>query len=58
MKRSKLRYAALVNCAVAIAALTARQIVRTEAVSNACEWILLAAWLIQGAYIFSKPKEK
>lgn len=58
MKRSKLRYVALVNCAAAIAALAARQIVRTEAVSNACEWILLAAWLIQGAYIFSKPKEK
>lgn len=58
MKRSKLRYVALVSCAAAIAALAARQIVRTEAVSNACEWILLAAWLIQGAYIFSKPKEK
>lgn len=58
MKRSKLRYVALVNCAVAIAALATRRIVRTEAVFNACEWILLAAWLIQGAYIFSKPKEK
>ena len=58
MKRSKLWYVALANCAVAIAALAARKIVRTEAVSNACKWILLAAWLIQGAYIFSKPKEK
>lgn len=58
MKRSKLRYAALVNCAAAIAALATRRIVRTEAVSNACEWIPLAAWLIQGMYIFSKPKEK
>lgn len=58
MKRSKLRYVALVNCAAAITALAIRRIVRTEAVSNACEWILLAAWLIQGAYIFSKPKEK
>ena len=58
MKRSKLRYVALMNCTVAIAALATRGIVRTEAVSNACEWILLAAWLIQGAYIFSKPEEK
>ena len=58
MKRSKLRYVALVNCAAAIAALATRRIVRTETVSNACEWILLAAWLIQGAYLFSKPKEK
>lgn len=58
MKRSKLRYVALVNCAAAIAALATRGIVRTEAVSNACEWILLAAWLIQGVYIFSRPKEK
>ena len=37
MKRSKLWYAALVNCAVAIAALATRRIVRTEAVPNACE---------------------
>ena len=58
MKHTKLRYVALVNCTVAIAALATRRIVRTEAVSNACEWILLAAWLIQGAYIFSRPKEK
>ena len=58
MKRSKLRYVALVNCAAAIVALATRGIVRTEAFSNACEWIPLAAWLIQGAYIFSKPKEK
>ena len=58
MKRSKLWYAALVNCAAAIAALATRKIIRTEAVSNACESIPLAAWLIQGAYIFSKPKEK
>lgn len=58
MKHSKLRYVALVNYAAAIAALATRRIVQTEAVSNACEWILLAAWLIQGVYIFSKPKEK
>ena len=58
MKRSELRYVALVNCAAAIAAPATRRIVRTEAVSNACEWILLAAWLIQGVYIFSRPKEK
>lgn len=58
MKRSKLRYVALVNCAAAIAALATRRIVRTEAVSNACEWIPLAAWLIQDVYIFSRPKEK
>ena len=58
MKRSKLRYVALVNCAAAVAALATRRIVRTEAVSNACEWIPLAAWLIQGAYLFSRPKEK
>ena len=58
MKRSKLRYVALMNCAAAIAALATRRIVRTEAVSNACEWTLLAAWLIQGAYLFSRPKEK
>ena len=58
MKHSKLWYVALVNCAVAIAALVARKIVQTEAVSNACEWILLAAWLIQGVYIFSRFGKK
>lgn len=53
-----LRRIALINCAMALSALLIRNLLRNEAVSAACDWVLLIAWLVQGVYLFCGRKKK
>lgn len=60
MKKSKPTFwwIALVNCLIAICALLIKDTITNQTVTTVCTWVLFAAWVIQGAYIFSKPKRK
>ena len=57
-KRAIVEWIAFINCLVAICALLVKDITVNQVVVRLCKWVLLVAWLIQGAYILFRFRKK
>lgn len=57
-KRAIVEWIALINCLVAICALLVKDVTVNQVVVRLCKWVLLVAWLIQGAYILFRFRKK
>ena len=57
-KKSVIWWIACANCLIALCALAVKSAISNPTVVKTCDWILLAAWLVQGVYIFSRFRKK
>ncbi len=57
-KRTALWWITAINCLVAICALLVKDTVANQSVTKVCTVVLYIAWLIQGAYVFYRLRQK